>query len=198
MKQQNIFAFFWGLALLLVTAAAWATAEPKQQVQEMVDGVLVVLRDEAKTVDAKKAEIREIIGQRFDFRAMSQRTLAQNWKKASDEEKDRFVALYTRLLEDTYLVAVEEYTSESVEFREVKIKKEKYAQINTAIIASDKEIPVIYKARLKDGNWFVYDVVIEGVSLISNYRNSYQQIAKKEGISGLIARLEEKVACTEC
>ena len=190
---QVLVCFLW-----LFAAQAYAAPTATQQVSGTVDAILGVLRDEALGVDAKKDKIRALIAQRFDFRAMSQRTLAQNWRKASDAEKDRFVELYTRLLENTYFVMVEEYTNEAVEYRSEKIRKEKYAQVETAIVASDKEIPVIYRTRLKNGEWWIYDVVVEGVSLISNYRSSYQQIAKREGISGLLAKMEAKTACNDC
>ncbi len=197
MKKQ--YGWLVWLVLLMFTFNTQVSAEtvsPKARVQETVDAVLQVLRDSAKSADAKKIEIREIIGKRFDFRAMSQSTLARNWKSASPQEQTRFVQLYTKLLEDTYLVMVEEYTNETVDYRNETIRKEKYGQVDTAILASDKEIPVIYKTRLKDGDWYIYDVVIEGVSLISNYRSSYQEIAKREGMSGLLAKLEEKTGCT--
>lgn len=198
MKMRLPVSVTWSLTLALLLGQAWAMPSPTEQIKGTIDSVLAVLRNPDMAVNAKKQEVRNIIGARFDYRAMSQRTLAQNWRKATDAEKDQFVSLYTKLLQDTYLVLVEEYTNESVEYRNEKIHKEKYAQVDTVIVAPDKEIPVIYKARLKDDGWYVYDVVIEGVSMISNYRSSYQEIAKREGIDGLIAKLEEKTACVDC
>ena len=111
------------------------------------------------------------------------------------EQQKRFTTAYRRLLEDTYLVMVEEYTDEKVDYVKENIKKEKYAQVNTLIVRTGAPpIPVNYKSRLRKNEWWVYDVVIEGVSMISNYRTSYQQIAKNEGIDGLIAQIEAKVA----
>jgi phospholipid transport system substrate-binding protein len=181
-------------ALFFFSPLLSAAAQPTDQVRETVDAVLMVLKDEAKDVEVKKDEIRSILAQRFDYRAMSQRTLARNWRTASKAEQDRFTELYGRLLEDTYLVMVEEYTNEEVAYKNETIKKEKYGEVETAIMMADKEIPVVYKTiRRDDGNWYIYDVVIEGVSLISNYRSSYGAIAKKEGVSGLINKLEAKL-----
>jgi phospholipid transport system substrate-binding protein len=160
-----------------------------------VDAVLEVLRDGQRDLETKKRDIRTLIGQRFDYRAMAQSTLAQNWRSASEEEQQRFVALYSRLLEDTYLVMVEEYTNETVEYRNEVLRNERNAQVDTVILASGKEIPVSYRTRLKDDDWYVYDVVIEGVSLISNYRSTYQQIVRRQGMGGLLAQLEEKTGC---
>jgi phospholipid transport system substrate-binding protein len=129
-------------AVLALAAQALAAPPPKERVQETVDAVLEVLRDETRDVETKKRDIRVLVRQRFDFRAMAQSTLAQNWRSASEAEQDRFVSLYSRLLEDTYLVMVEEYTNETVEYRNEILRNEKNAQVDTAILAADKEIPV--------------------------------------------------------
>ncbi len=186
-------------SLLLLTAfvfsSALAATSPKEQLKSTIDKVLSVLQEDGMSVDAKRKKIRGIIGERFDYRGMSIRTLGKNWKGASDDQKKRFTAAYRRLLEDTYLVMVEEYTDERVDYVKEEIKKKKYAQVDTLIVRTGAPpIPVNYKARLSKEEWRVYDVVIEGVSMISNYRSSYQQIAKNQGLDGLIAQIEEKIA----
>ena len=186
-------------AFLLLTACIFSSAQaapnPTEQLKSTLDKVLAVLQDGSLTVDVKRNRIRGIIGERFDFRAMSIRTLGKNWKAANKDQRVRFTAAYRRLLEDTYLVMVEEYTDERVDYLKESIKKSKYAQVNTQIVRTGAPpIPVNYKARLRKDEWRVYDVVIEGVSMISNYRSSYQQIAKNEGIDGLIAQIEQKIA----
>lgn len=197
MKKAYYLSGLIGLLCWVLAAQALAAPTPKERVQETVDAVLEVLRDQNRDVGAKKEDIRALIGQRFDFRAMAQSTLAQNWRSASEAEQDRFVSLYARLLENTYLVMVEEYTNETVEYRNETLRNEKIAQVDTAILAADKEIPVVYRTRLKDGDWYIYDVMIEGVSLISNYRSTYQQIVRREGMDGLLARLEERTGCAD-
>lgn len=197
MKKAYYLSALIGLLCWVLAAQALAAPTPKERVQETVDAVLEVLRDETRDVETKKRDIRVLVRQRFDFRAMAQSTLALNWRSASESEQDRFVSLYSRLLEDSYLVMVEEYTNETVEYRNETQRNEKNAQVDTAILAADKEIPVVYRTRLKDGDWYIYDVVIEGVSLISNYRSTYQQIVRREGMDGLLARLEEKTGCAD-
>jgi phospholipid transport system substrate-binding protein len=87
---------------------------------------------------------------------------------------------------------IESYTNETVEYPGEKQKGRK-AVVETLIVTSSAEIPVDYKVYLKDGSWQVYDVIIEGVSLISNYRSSYQEIVRKDGFNGLLAQMEEKI-----
>jgi phospholipid transport system substrate-binding protein len=196
MKRAYCLFGLIGLLCWALAAQALAAPTPKERVQETVDAVLEVLRDQERDVETKKRDIRTLVRERFDFRAMAQSTLAQNWRSASEEEQRRFVTLYSRLLEDTYLVMVEEYTNETVEYRKETLRNEKTAQVDTVILAPGKEIPVIYRTRLKDGDWYIYDVIIEGVSLVSTYRSTYQQIVRRDGMSGLLAQLEKKTGCT--
>jgi phospholipid transport system substrate-binding protein len=157
-----------------------------------VDTIIGILKDATLDKPAKREKIRGVIAERFDFRAMSQRTLATNWKKASKEEQEHFVALFGELIQNTYIGRVEAYTNETVKYPGEKITNDR-AVVDTLIVTSNTEIPITYRLYLKDGRWLVYDVNIEGVSLISNYRNSYQEIVKKEGFGGLLAKMEEKV-----
>ena len=177
---------------MLATAPAIADSSPTDDVRTSVEAVIALLKDEQLDRDTRRDRMREVIDKRFDFRAMSQRTLATNWKKATDAEKQRFTELFAELIQNSYVSKIESYTNETVEYPGEKQKGRK-AEVETRIITSSAEIPVNYKVYLKDGTWLVYDVIIEGVSLISNYRSSYQEIVKRDGFDGLLAQMEEKI-----
>ena len=172
----------------------YASAEisPVQTVHDSVDAILALLRNDTLDQDERRTKIRAHINTRFDFNAMSQRTLATNWKKATDAEKQRFTELFAELIQNSYVSKIESYTNETVKYP-VEKQKGRKAEVETLIITSSDEIPVNYKVYLKDGTWLVYDVIIEGVSLISNYRSSYQEIVKRDGFDGLLAQMEEKI-----
>lgn len=123
---------------------------------------------------------------------MSQRTLATNWSKTTDEEKEKFVGLFSQLIENSYVSKIESYTNERVDYPGEKVSGRK-AVVETLIITSSADIPVDYRLYQKGDQWLVYDVIIEGVSLISNYRSSYQEIMKKEGFDGLLAKMRAKI-----
>lgn len=178
--------------MLAFAAQIHAGQSPIQTVQTAVDAILGILTNETLDKEEKRTKMRAIINKRFDFRAMSQSTLATNWKKASKDEQQQFVGLFTQLIQNSYIGKVEAYTSETVEYPAEKIKG-KRAVVDTLIITSSTEIPVNYKVYLKNDEWRVYDVVIEGVSLISSYRSTYQQIVKKDGFPGLFVKMEEKL-----
>jgi phospholipid transport system substrate-binding protein len=178
--------------MMLLTESAIAGASATDAVHTSVDTIIGILRDASLDKPAKREKIRGVIAGRFDFRAMSQRTLAINWKKASTEEREHFVELFAELIQDSYIGRIEAYTNETVKYPGEKIMDNR-AVVDTLILTSSAEIPVSYKLYQKNGQWLVYDVNVEGVSLISNYRTSYQEIVKKEGFTGLLARMQEKV-----
>jgi phospholipid transport system substrate-binding protein len=178
--------------MMMLASMAFAADNATESVRMSVDTIIGILKDAGLDKPAKRDKIRVVIAERFDFRAMSQRTLATNWKKASKEEQQHFIGLFAELIQNTYIGRVEAYTNETVKYSAEKITDDR-AVVDTLILTSSAEIPVSYKLYLKDGRWLVYDVNIEGVSLISNYRTSYQEIVMKEGFSGLLAKMEEKV-----
>jgi len=178
--------------MMTLAATAFADDNAKDSVRMSVESIIGILKDTGLDKPAKREKIRVVIAERFDFRAMSQRTLATNWRKASKEEQQQFISLFKELIQNTYIGRVESYTNEEVKYPGEKVTNDR-AVVDTLIVTSSKEIPVTYRLYLKSGRWLVYDVNIEGVSLISNYRNSYQEIVKREGFSGLLAKMEEKV-----
>ena len=178
--------------MMTLASMAFAAGNATESVRTSVDAIIGILKDAGLDKPAKRDKIRLVIAERFDFHAMSQRTLATNWKKASKEEQQQFTKLFAELIQNTYIGRVEAYTNEEVQYPGEKVTRNR-AEVDTLIVTSSKEIPVTYKLYLKDGRWLVYDVYIEGVSLISNYRNSYQEIVKRDGFAGLLSQMEEKV-----
>lgn len=183
------------LLAILMMASNFAYASehtPSAEVKSAVDSVIALLKDETIDHETRRQHLREVIGSKFDFKSMSQSILARNWRKATDDEKQMFIALFSRLLENTYVTAIETYTNEKVIYPGEKIKGNK-ALVDTLIVTSSVEIPVSYKLKNKKDVWRVYDVVIEGVSLVNNYRGSFGSIVKKEGIAGLLENMQKKI-----
>jgi len=181
-----------GLSLAFAPVAVSAEGSAIDAVRSSVEAILDLLKQGDMDKAARRSAMEVIIDKRFDFRAMSQRTLATNWKKASDAEKQEFTDLFKQLIQSSYVGKLEAYTNETVEYVAEKVKGRK-ALVETLIKTASADIPLNYKMYSKDGNWLVYDVIIEGVSLISNYRSSYQTIVKNEGFDGLMAKMKAKI-----
>ena len=177
---------------LLVSFHAGAATQPGEQLRGTIDAVMAVLKEKSMPMEEKRQRVTELVRERFDFAKMSQQVLAVNWRKATPEQRKRFADLFSRLLESTYIGRIEEYTDEKVVYGGTKFRKDK-ALVSTKVITSSVEIPIAYKMVRRGEDWKIYDVVVEEVSLVRSYRNSYRDIVKKEGIDGLLAQLEEKL-----
>ena len=178
--------------LLLFGALALAVPSPRDQVKQTVDQVLEVLRDKSLTGQPRRETLSRLIRARFDFTIMSQRTLGKYWKEASPQEQARFVTLFSDLLEANYVGRIEAYSDETVNYLGERVDGD-LAEVDTSIHSGNIDIPTSYRLVLQNGQWFVYDVIIEDVSLIKNYRNSYGEIVRREGYAALFARMEEKI-----
>ena len=170
--------------------------EPTKQLKSDIDQVIKLLNDQTLDKDQKDQEIIDSIRHRFDFPTMSQWILALNWRKATPEQRARFIDLFTQLLENTYKGRVQAYTGtysqNNVKYIDEQIKRGR-ALVKTLIVTESNEIPVDYKLSENQGGWQVYDVVIEEVSLVRNYRSTYGEIVDREGFDGLFKRMQDKI-----
>lgn len=187
--------FMWCLIAGSAPAAVFA-AGPQETLAATVDAVIATVSDDSLNEDSKRRQVLAIISKHFDFRAMSNRVLATNWTTASKAQRARITALFRELLSNTYWHKIAGYRGEQVEYVAERIRDGNLATVHTLIKTATADIPVDYKLYLRGEEWFAYDVVIEQVSLVRNYRSSFQDIVHAEGIDGLIRKLELKVAET--
>ncbi len=191
----TISALFIGGAL---HAASVQAATPTEQLKTSIDAVLKLLKDEElkrpEKFKERRALLRKTISKRFDFNEMSKRSLATQWAKRTPQERKEFVDLFTNLLEKSYMDRIEAYTDEEIEYNGESIDND-YAVVKTTIRAKDKEgIPIDYKLAKDGDSWLVYDVVIEGVSLVNNYRNQFNKIISAGSYAELVKKMKVKEA----
>jgi len=190
---------FLGLGFLmffLSTLPAYAAA-PLDTIQTNVNKVLDVLRDpklkgeSAKAIKKEKLEV--IYEQMFDEVELSRRTLGGNWSKLNPPQQQEFTQLYRRILEKAYIDKILSYNDEKIVFLKESMLSNDQAEVQTKVITSSKEIPIFYRVILKGGTWKVYDVVVENVSLIQNYRSQFNSILAKRTPDQLLETLRTKV-----
>ncbi len=181
------------LLVVFLFVPAGAISQPQAQVESMINSVLVVLQKKNLSAEEKKAQVSGRIQQYLNMSSMAQRTLGDYWSAATPEQRKYFSDLFVQVLEGTYLNRINDYSGGQVQYLQQRVKDNK-AIIDTKFVFADLEIPVQYKMIYEDNSWQVFDVVIEGVSLIRNYRSSYGEIIRKNGYAGLFALMEEKVA----
>jgi len=184
------------LALIVATAPPVTAGEPTDQIRQRVDDVIKVLDDPAllaKPVE-RRAAIRKIAEEIFDYPDSARRSLGPHWNARTPQERQEFIRLFAELLDRAYIGKIELYQGEKVSYLGDSVNGDE-AVVKTRIITKKgSEVPVDYRLHLKDGRWLVYDVVIEGVSLVSNYRTQFNKIVQTESYQALVQKLKAKEA----
>lgn len=185
-------------AVMLVTtlfAAPMVAAQdgaPTAAVRLVVDNILTILRKPGFEFENDRPAISAEISRAFDATAMAQSVLSTNWRSATADQQNEFRNLLMQTIENTYIGRIRAYTNESVEFRKEEISENR-ATVETVIVTSSNEVPVTYKLRLRSDGWFVYDVEVENVSMVSSYRDTYRDIVRRDGMDGLIEQMKAKI-----
>lgn len=189
-----------GLAILtFIAGSAYANPAPALSPLKEVEGTINALVQVVEAfpgedkLSQRRAKLREVITPKFDFREMAKRSLGAHWKERSDEERDEFVRLFSDLLAKIYLDRIENVRANMVKVNSESVK-EASATVKTMVNYKDDEFPIDYKLLPVDGRWKVYDVLIENIGLVVNYRNEFAGIIRKEQFEGLLKRLREKTA----
>jgi phospholipid transport system substrate-binding protein len=162
-----------------------------------VNKVLEVLRAPTLKGEAgkkvKKERVRSVSEEMFDFTELSKRSLGQNWKRLNPDQQEEFIKLFKSLLETVYADKITSYTDEKVTFKGEITLSEKAVEVPTTIVTKTSEIPINYRMIEEEGRWKVYDVVIEGVSLVNNYRTQFREILANQTPEALLDILRKKV-----
>jgi phospholipid transport system substrate-binding protein len=182
------------LLLLVLGAAPVQAATPLETVRGEVNKVLEVLRNKSLKEEVKREKLRVIYGEMFDQEELSKWCLGPNWKKLSEAQRQEFLPLFQQVLEKTYGDRILAYSDEKIVFdKEVPIAKNR-VEVKTRAVTKSKEIPMHYRVfQDKSGTWKVYDVVVENVSLVMNYRSQFNEILAKGTPDELLEILRKKV-----
>ena len=172
-----------------------AIADNKKEAEEVLKGkleaVISVLEKKELNEEEKKKEIVEIVTPMFNFSLMSKLTLGKkHWPGFTKEQKERFTELFTKRLKDSYLDKMMLYTDEKIEYKE-SVQVGKKVQIPTILTSKDNKISMLYKLYKSKQGWKIYDIEIQGVSLISTYRSQFDEILRNKTANDLLAKLEK-------
>ncbi len=184
-------------AVVLMIPLQSFAATPKETVETGVNKLIATLGDpafKAKAKDEQVAQIGEVIDTIFDFKELSRRTLGREWKKMKAEQQKEFVQLFRELLQGVYADRLLAYSDQKIIFDKETMLKKGRAEVQSYLQTSDgKKIPLFYRLTDKSGSWKVYDVIIEGVSMVKNYRTQFRQILAKDSHEKLLEILRNKV-----
>jgi phospholipid transport system substrate-binding protein len=186
-----------GILIFLFLSQPVNAGAPLDTVQANVNKVLEVLRDPVLKAESakeiKKEKLRLIYDRMFDDVELSRRTLGRSWNTLDTPQRQEFVQLFRQVLEKAYVDKILSYTDEKIVFDKESILSGNQSEVPTRIVTSSKTIPISYRMIMKDGVWKVYDVVIENVSLVQNYRTQFNDILAKNTPEQLLEILRKKV-----
>jgi phospholipid transport system substrate-binding protein len=185
------------MALTLVTALAVPPASagaPTDQLKAQVDRVLKLMDDPALKDKAKdkRAAVRKVADDIFDFGETAKRSLGRHWADRTQAERDEFVKLFGDLLERSYISKIELYGGEKIQYVGDKIEGDQASVMSKLLTKTNTEVPIEYRMLKKGERWLVYDVIIEGVSLISNYRTQFNKIIQTSSYAELVKKMKSR------
>ena len=197
MKLKNLFALLFSVSVVFQGAIYPAVADgssPKAEIEETINDIIktVASTPDASVSPVRRQKLRELINPKFNFAEMSKRSLGSNWNDISPQEQADFTTVFSELLARTYLSKIETVKPGMVSVESEQVEAPR-AVVKTTVISKGDTFPIDYKLMLHGTSWQVYDVVIENIGLVANYRNEFSGIIRKEKFAGLMERLRKKV-----
>jgi phospholipid transport system substrate-binding protein len=194
-RMFSCVSLFLSVFAAQLVVAAPATSSPKAEMQRTIDDIISIATahsdDAQKTV--RREKLRTLINPKFNFSEMAKRSLGPNWNEITAEEQGEFTDVFSELLARTYLSKIETVKPGMVEVRSEQVELPR-AVVKTVVISKGDTFPIDYKLTYQNNSWQVYDVVIENIGLVANYRNEFSGIIRKEKFTGLMDRLRKKIA----
>lgn len=192
------------VGLYIVTLAGPAradSADPTVVVKTTVDHVLSIVVNPAYK-NSRSERRKKLLGSiegKFDFPLMAKSALGVHWRELAQSDRDKFVALFTKFVESSYTGTIESYSGEKINYLQSRPEGDQYSQVMTEIIPKNggDPIKVNYRLELKDGQWMVYDVVIDEISMVANYRTQFNRIINNRGYPALYDDMTRKVQSLE-
>jgi phospholipid transport system substrate-binding protein len=186
-----------GVLLLLggVAVQPAVAGSATEAMKHTIDAVLTTIQDkelkQPGRAEERRQRLEQIVGARFDYQEMSRRSLGAPWNTLSDKDKQEFVGLFQTLLTNSYADKIESYSGEGVKYINERTEND-YAEVRTKVLTGKVEIPLDYRLLNKGGDWRVYDVVVDGVSLVNNYRGQFSKILRSSTHADLVDQLRKK------
>ena len=187
-----------GIGMVLVLAvgvAPMAAGTPTAAINNTIKQMFVILNDEELKApgraEERRQQLEKVIGSRIAYDEMAKRSLGPQWVQLNDEERQEFVRLYAQLLRDTYSSRFDRYSDEKVEFLQETLQGD-YAEVRTRLTGSKFSLDVDYRMLQRAGDWRVYDIVVDGISLVHSYREQFTKIIRTYSYEELVTKLRQK------
>ena len=203
-KHPKALGLFFGLILTATTIlltlrpiahGSTVASDPTSLVKGTVGQVLEVLSDKQMSQELRQHKVIEIVAGRFDFTDMARSSLGDNWKKLSPAQQEQFVPLFTAFMEDAYLDKIDSYSGQKVQFVGQNAMEATTVEVKSVVQpadSSDQPIQINYLVKQTAGDWKVYDVTVDDISITANYRNQFTRMIDQQGFDGLMSAMRKK------
>lgn len=197
MNKSKLIVLSIAISILLLFTCNVQAGVATDRIKTATDKLIVILTDhdlDPPEMEEKRANmIRETVNTVFDWEAFSQRALGRHWKNLNKNEKEEFIPLFGQLIERTYMDKTRQYSGQQMNFISEETD-EKYGVVDAEVILKNEtNIPIQFRVIKRNEKWFIYDVYVESVSLVNNYRVQFNDILTKSGYGELIKRLKTKL-----
>ena len=188
-----------GLLGLVFPGLATATDSPLTVIRTTMHEIVAILQDpayqEPDQSQVRIQKVREVALPQFDSREIAKRTLGIHWRDRTEEQRQEFIRLFTDLIEKTYSSTLDRYRKDTEIFFDREHIDGSYAEVDSRILAPSlkKTFSLSYRLHLVEGRWLIYDVVIENVSMVRNYRTQFNRIINKSSYENLVQSIESKL-----
>ena len=198
MFQQKLRVLPRIVAVFALVVGVWASGSAHagpamDRLNATVQSALQILQTHQGVAPAQRREaLRQALFPRFDFPVMARSAVGPQWRSFSPDQKQRFIALFRRILENTYIDKVESYGGESVQFTGEIPQNDRVVSVSSVVSGNGQQYRMDYRMILREGDWRVFDVTVEGIGMIANYRSQFQQILNNQGPDGLLSVLSNR------
>lgn len=189
--MSRVLRVIFSTVMVLAAVDAAAAGAPTEQVRRYTDQVQQILVDATIKPADKRTAVRKVAEQVFDLTETAKRALGQHWKKRSPAEQEEFVQIFADLLEQTYIAKIDLYGNERLQYTSEAVDGD-YAIVRAKVLAKQAEVPVEARMHRRGERWLIYDIAIENVSLVGNYRSQFDRIIRTSSYEELVRRLKTK------
>ena len=194
MIQRNVLTMAVAFMVLLTGTVALAQSGPQQELKKAIDDAIEILKQPDLGQKQQVEKLRVVLYPRFDFQEMAMRSLGSHWRRRTAEQKEEFTKLFTSLLEQTYAKTISSYDGQQVVYTGEKVDG-KYAQVESKIVdKKGREFQINYRMFNRNNDWLIYDVVIENISLVNNYRAQFNRVITRNSYDQLVSKMRGKTS----
>ena len=191
--MKKVYCFLLFFLLLSQVVVADDDTEAEKILKSSVGKVFSIMLDEGIELDEKKSEVIKITDDAFGFSLMAKLSIGkEHWSKFNAKQRAEFINLFTEQFQSFYIDKLDLFSDEEVIFKPATVVKKKKVQVPTVLISKNKEYSILYKMSNTKTGWKIYDIAIEGVSLIHTYRSQYNHILKSGKVEDLLAKMRER------